>query len=476
MNIDNINIKCIEVIQPIGKFYVGKISWQDLLKISYSDIRRIQNEEAGIIDSYLGIQRELSPTRLKEISKYVSFTDATFPSSIVLSVNKYDEDTNQINIIGYDEEKGILSLANNDKVAQIIDGQHRVFGIKKYVESINIFKEEFRFELIISLFVDVDPDDQSMIFSTINKAQTKVNKSLVYDLYDLAKTRSPQRTAHNIVMLLHQKDESPLKGMVKRLGVANNTEIETITQATIVECILKYISNKGQELEDRDILKKGSKLKLVDDKTLKKLIFRNWFIKEKDAQIAKVIWNYLDAIKTKWPKSWGNSILTKSTGIIAFMKFLDPLVNEIGIEKIVTKEEFLSILNEIDLIDGIDNEGDFNINKYIPGAKGQSDLYKDLLTKSGLNKIIIQTSICKKAHRFDKIFESLPVSQKFYSKDERHKCAGCAYDQGYNDALNGHNNEIRLEELNVSQAGTVRHKDPLTAYQMGYEDGLKNKK
>ncbi len=379
---NNIKIKCLEVNQPIGKFYVGKMSWQDLLTISYSDIRRIQKEEEGTIESYLGIQRELTGRRLTEIAKYVSYSDATFPASIVLSIKSIDNITGEKNIIDY--EDGILTLTKNDRIAQIIDGQHRVFGIQKFIENNGVFNDTFQFDLIVSLFIDIDPDSESMIFSTINKAQTKVNKSLVYDLYDLAKTRSPQRTAHNIVKLLDEKEGSPFNGMIKRLGVANDSERETITQSTFVECILKYISKDGEEMKDRDILKRGKKLEHISGSDLKRRFFRNWFIDEKDAHIAKIIWNYFEAVRSKWPNAWGTSILTKSTGIIAFMKFLGPLVNSLGIEKIITVDEFFAVLKNIDIKDGIASESDFNTQKYIPGAKGQSDLYKDLISKSGI--------------------------------------------------------------------------------------------
>lgn len=465
-----IKIKCVEVCQPIGKFYVGKISWQNLLDISYSDIRRIQKEELGSIDSYLGIQRELSPNRLKDIAKYVSFSDATFPSSIVLSVKSIDKDSDESNILGYDNLTGELILRNSDNIAQIIDGQHRVFGIQKFIEGNNVFNETFVFDLIVTLFIDIDPDEESMIFSTINKAQTKVNKSLVYDLFDLAKTRSPQRTCHNIVKLLDEKEGSPLFGMIKRLGVAEDVNRETITQATLVECIIKYISKDGEEMRDRDTLIRGNKLEHISGKDLERRFFRNWFIDEKDAQIAKLLWDYFLAIKKRWPIAWDTkSILVKSTGVIAFMKFLSPVVNHLGIERNLSVEEFSNLLNSIDIKDE-----DFNTNRYIPGAKGQAELYKDLMNLSGLTTLKFETGICKKNHRFDTIFIDLPESQKFYSKDERHKCAGCAYDQGFADAINGVKNEIRLDELDISQAGTVRHKDPIAAYEMGYKAGLKS--
>lgn len=79
---------------------------------------------------------------------------------------------------------------------------------------------------------------------------------------------------------------------------------------------------------------------------------------------------------------------------------------------------------------------------------------------------------CKKNHRYDGRFQNLPESQEFFNEVERHKCAGCAYEQGFNDAINGNRKNIRLNELDQSQAGNVRHKDPVAAYDMEYSDGL----
>ena len=83
---------------------------------------------------------------------------------------------------------------------------------------------------------------------------------------------------------------------------------------------------------------------------------------------------------------------------------------------------------------------------------------------------------CQKDHRYDQKFRSLPFSEEFFGENERWKCAGCAYDQGYNDAIVGKKNGVRLNELDQSQAGAVRHVDPRPAYDMGYNDGLKAKK
>lgn len=80
---------------------------------------------------------------------------------------------------------------------------------------------------------------------------------------------------------------------------------------------------------------------------------------------------------------------------------------------------------------------------------------------------------CKKSHRFNDKFKDLPDSQEFFDQPIRHFCAGCAYEQGFNHAKNGYARQIRFDELDQSQAGTVRHKDPVVAYNWGYDEGLK---
>jgi DGQHR domain-containing protein len=463
----NIKITCIEVTQPIETFYVGKINWQDLLKIAKRDIERIRQEGEGSIDGYLGIQRELSKNRLAEIAEYVSFNDATFPNSIVISIDStsYNEANDEIeeNILSF--ENGILELRDDGKIAKIIDGQHRVFGLEKYATDNGLFKDELKFELIITIFIDIDEEYQANIFSTINKAQTKVNKSHVYDLYSFSKTRSPQRTSHNVIKLLNEEEDSPFYHLIKRLGKADFKN-ETIAQATLADCIIKYISNNPPK--DRNILRTGAKLAPVEGAEKDKYFFRNWFIKEEDVKIAKVIWNYFEAIKRKWPIAWGNLdfILTKSTGVIAFMRFLKDLVELLGMEKIITVDDFKGILNKIEIKDT-----DLVNDVYQSGGVGQSALYKVLISSIKNSEVII----CKKAHRYDDKFMSLNDSQEFYMEGRRHQCAGCAYELGYKDAIAGKQMKFRVEELNISQAGTVRHKDPKQAYELGYKEGLKTR-
>lgn len=77
--------------------------------------------------------------------------------------------------------------------------------------------------------------------------------------------------------------------------------------------------------------------------------------------------------------------------------------------------------------------------------------------------------ICNKGHRYLPDLEKLPDSQ---AGSGRHLCAGCAYEQGFDNAFDGIASKLIVDHLDESQAGTGRHKDIDAAYDLGYEHGL----
>lgn len=364
-----IEVKCLEVRQPIGTYYIGVIKHDDLVKISYADIRRLEvGDEKREVEVYSGIQRELSRNRVKEISKYVNLIDATFPSSVILHINEKD--------VEYNKESGIMHLPFRDNVAKVLDGQHRIAGLE------NFQGDRESFDVNVTIFIEMELEDQAIVFATINKTQTKVNKSLVADLFAFAKYRSPQKTCHNIVRALNQKEGSPFKDKIKILGTADDKEKETITQATFSQTLIDFISK--DPMDDRNTYKKGKVPEEYTDKDLERRPLRNLFISEEDAQIAKIIWNFFDAVQEKWPKAWWNvekeMILNKSTGFIALMRFFrEAYVSHNKIGSVAPKDFYLELLNKTTL-----KEEDFNRENFLPGSGGQSKLYKQLMEETGI--------------------------------------------------------------------------------------------
>ncbi|MCF8096896.1 MAG: DGQHR domain-containing protein [Desulfarculaceae bacterium] len=354
---------CIEVAQPIGTFYVGAIGYKDLIHISKADIRRISERDVEMI---VGVQRPLVSSRVEILKQYVNTIDAAFPTGVILAIERGRAE--------YDKHERIMRISNEKDIAKIIDGQHRIAGLEGFNGD--------EFQVNVTIFIDMDLEDQAYVFATINLNQTKVSKSLAYDLNEFAKNRSPHKTCHDIAKLLNYKDLSPLNGRIKILGKATGNDFEYITQAAFVDRLLPYITKDA--MADRDSIKRGKKLGRVNS-LVAKTIFRNLFIDEKDAEIAKILWNFFTAISQRWPEAWMSKekglILNRTQGFAAAMRFLEDVYKNYGKEdRIVPLDYFEYVFANADLIDE-----DFSTENYPPGTSGESKLYKDLKEK---NKVI----------------------------------------------------------------------------------------
>jgi len=371
VNQHHILLPCLEATQPIGKMYVAVIDSDILEFISLVDVRRLKDERE--VEEYTGIQRKLSTRREKEIGNYVNLIDATFPNSIILGISSEN--------VSFNSNNKTLSIAYKDDVAKVLDGQHRIAGLTHYTKAGNTF------QCIVTIYIDMELEDQAIVFATINTEQKPVSKSLAADLFEFAKSRSPQKTCHTIARVLDQQKESPFYKKIKILGTANDTEKETITQDTFVKGIMQYISKDPQG--DRQIYKANSLLfsknkpAYAEPKDSDKLFLRKLFIDdETDTQITQLMINYFQAVQSKWPYSWdtvvNNNILNKSTGFIALMKFFKDAVLRLRKSEIdiVSKDAFIKLLETINI-----DDNSFTNQIYLPGKKGQSTLYKELIDK-----------------------------------------------------------------------------------------------
>ena len=364
---DKIVFPAIVVSQPIGRFFVGAMSAEDVVTISRADVRELEEND---LDSYMGIQRRLSAPRVKELQSYVNSVDATFPTSVLLAVSDknsdWDVNTRQLTLRATPD----TPLEN---VARIIDGQHRIEGLKAYRGQ--------DFEVNVSVFVGADIATQAMIFATVNLAQTKVNRSLVYDLFDYEKTRSPQKSAHHIVVALDKLEASPFYHRIKRLGFATaGRDNETLTQAALVESLLDFITD--DPMRDRDSFLRKLGLGSPSKEQLRRRPFRGLFLQQKDEDIARIVLAYFSAVKHKWPKSWDNprvqgNVLPKTNGLKALMRFLKPAYLSIvrdNIGAVASASSFREIFSKVDL-----HDEDFNIKTFPPGTSGESTLYNRLM-------------------------------------------------------------------------------------------------
>jgi DGQHR domain-containing protein len=371
--------KALKAQQPIGDIFFATVDYKLIQQMTFFDVRRRLQADRDV-EKYLGIQRPLNSSRVKDLMEYVNFIDATFPTSIILAIESeyvaYDEKTQTMIVSNtrLGEDKPDIAFRN---LCRVIDGQHRVAGLEGFTGE--------NFDVLVSIFVGSDIADQAHVFATVNLEQTKVGKSLAIDLFDLAKTRSPIKTAHNISIALDNTEGSPFYHRIKRLGVATEGRVretldgpgETLSQATFVNALLRYITDDARG--DRDLMLRGQKLDLVSGASERKFCFRNMFIWEKDIQIGKIVEQYFLAVEARWPEAWNYGgkglMLNQSNGFRALMRVFGHAYNYLALPgQHVESKQFLELFKRV----GVKSDY-FTIDRFKPGTSGESSLRKYLL-------------------------------------------------------------------------------------------------
>ncbi|MGH1054560.1 DGQHR domain-containing protein [Bacillus tropicus] len=328
MKEEYLSFSFIEMEQPVGTIYMGKLRASDVYSISYS---RVRTES----DIY-GIQRVRNEDRIKDIAAYCQDPDAIFPTPVILSGDsKYVE---------FDIEKQLIhinmNLLKEDAYKfSIVDGQHRLEGIHRS-------DYEERFTLPIMLILDTTPEQDAYLFSIINGNQKPVSKSLVLDLFSLSNGRTVQKVCNYLVKQLNSDSESALFRKVKMLGIKTlKSPDATVSQATISRNLMKYFTNNVEK--DNLALKLNGKLDQLDYESY---IFREYFENKQDEIIYKILFNYFNAVAMVEQLELDETsigFLQKTIGYTAKIQLLRPLYLKGLAKKSLTKDYFA---NEIELI------------------------------------------------------------------------------------------------------------------------------
>lgn len=374
-----IRVHALVAKQPIGDVILANFPFQEIIRIAFFDVRRLVQAERDV-ERYLGIQRPLIRHRVEDLQQYVNFADATFPTAIIIAIEEdyahYDERTLTLTIRNYRENEDRKPSTNIRRVARVIDGQHRIAGLMAFRPD----SPDAIFDVPVTVFVGADIADQAYIFSTVNLEQTKVSKSLAFDLYELARTRSPYKTCHNIAVALDRDSEGPLFQRIKRLGFATEGRaFEPITQATFVDSLVPYIS--GDPKADRDLLLRGKSLQRASGSELERRIFRNMFIDERDLDIAKVVSEFFYAVAERWPAAWNSReqgwMLNRTNGVRALMRSLRYFYLLSGTPgEVVTRDRFLQHLREVPVEDE-----HLTTENFPPGTSGEARFRRVLMAE-----------------------------------------------------------------------------------------------
>lgn len=222
------------VEQPLYSFFAAAIPARLLLKVAFSDAMEAHMKDDGSGYRVEATQRIIQSKRLTQIAGYIDREDSGFPNAIILAANFCQDGLIEEDGDPEDEAEGEsprlsrrwtveadgagsyrLTIPSADKLAAIIDGQHRLFAFAeaKVAARLNM-------NLLCSIFLDLPKPYQAQIFATINSNQKPVDKSLTYELFgynideEPAELWSPDKLAVFLTRKLSVDLESPLRGRV----------------------------------------------------------------------------------------------------------------------------------------------------------------------------------------------------------------------------------------------------------------------
>lgn len=217
----------IRVKQANRELILTKLPAGLLIKVSYASVRGQSSEEGAV-------QRILNSRRISSIKTF-TLEGGDYPGAIVLNwVSKDNPIQKKNNELTFQQVPGS---------AQIIDGQHRLAGIRSAIDERDSVAE---LELPVAIYENLSTRECADIFLSINTEQKPVPRSLVFDLYGLASEPviDPAAVrARDIATFLNETLESPFFDQIKFPGTP--TRKGGIALSTVVTSIKPLVEDKG---------------------------------------------------------------------------------------------------------------------------------------------------------------------------------------------------------------------------------------
>jgi DNA sulfur modification protein DndB len=215
------------VQQGKREFFLTKLPAKVVAKISYAAVRGRDGEEGAI-------QRVLNTSRISGIKAF-TLAGGDYPNAIVLN---WVSETNKLRRLTRE-----ISFDEEENSAQIIDGQHRVAGIREAIEE---KKSIGNLELPVVIYTGLTTKNCADIFLAINEEQKPAPRSLVFDLFGLASSELVDPAAvraRDIALFLNDDESSPYNGEIKLPG--GKMRKGGIALSTAVVAIKPLVEEKG---------------------------------------------------------------------------------------------------------------------------------------------------------------------------------------------------------------------------------------
>ena len=260
----------VELRQGDRMLYITSFSASELTAHGFCSVDKLDPGDDT------GFQRVLEKPRAKQLAadmiKARVAAQAFLPTTILLATS---------HLLNYDAERGIVSFDTEKTKFNVVDGQHRIAGMKKAMEQ---DKELADFPMPAVIAAGLNDKDQTYHFYLVNTKQKSVDKSIeqmlmarLRNMDDLGgrgvfvpdrilreiRKKDGVRDALHIVMRLNNDQHSP---WFKRVQMANerSNERTIIKQSAFVNSVKKYLLAIGHPLNSDEIHEEARHARLRD--------------------------------------------------------------------------------------------------------------------------------------------------------------------------------------------------------------------
>ncbi|MEO8484092.1 MAG: DGQHR domain-containing protein [Acidobacteriota bacterium] len=208
-----------------GSARQSKVRW-DLLE------RRIASNEKAY-------QRQIIRKKIDELVAYYEQCRQardlpSIPGAVIISCDEHLK----FEPVEGDSSLGILKVPEREGILRAIDGQHRLLALHAGMEQ--FAGENFTVPAVI--FDRLPEDHVVQMFVTINAKHTRLNASHLVSLSGRQLYRDENlAAAHDVVRALSEREESPLHGEIKLLGVGRGK----VAQAPLAQELKKLFASEA---------------------------------------------------------------------------------------------------------------------------------------------------------------------------------------------------------------------------------------
>lgn len=212
-------------VRGAAKAPTSKVNW-DLLE------RRIASSEKAY-------QRQIIRRKIDELVQYYEQCRQardlpSIPGAVIISADEKlkFEPSHEGSVAG------VLKVPEREGVLRAIDGQHRLLALHADIER---FGDEL-FTVPAIIFDRLPEDHVVQMFVTINAKHTRLNASHLVSLSGRQLYRDENlAAAHDIIRALNDREDSPLAGDIKLLGVGGGR----VAQAPLAQELKKLLASEA---------------------------------------------------------------------------------------------------------------------------------------------------------------------------------------------------------------------------------------